>query len=332
MKKSALVSIVLALSLAVVAGCASQGGSSSAPASSDKGDKGGSSGQKPKVQVVLKTLSSPYWKYVEAGAKKAFQDLNVDGTVTGPASESQILEQVNMLEDALNKKPDALVVAPTQPSTAIPVLKKYKDKNIPVLLVDTDTADWADKTSFIGTDNATAGKKGGEYLASLLKSGDKVALIAGALGNPATDERIKGAKEALEAKGMKIAANQPADSDKAKAMSVMENILQNNPDLKGVFAANDDMALGALRAAEAKGLKIPILGTDGTVESIESILADKLGGTVAQNPYEMGYKGVENAVKAIKGEKVEKRIDSGVEVINKENAQKKLDFLKSLTK
>ncbi|MFC4767116.1 sugar ABC transporter substrate-binding protein [Effusibacillus consociatus] len=166
----------------------------------------------------------------------------------------------------------------------------------------------------------------------MLKKGDKVALIAGALGNPATDERIKGAKKALEAAGMVIATEQPADSDKAKAMSVLENILQTNPDIKGVFSANDDMAIGALRAIEAKGLKIPVIGTDGTIEAVESIIAGSLAGTVAQSPYEMGYKGVENALKVIRGEKIEKRIDSGVDVISKENAQKKLDFLKGILK
>jgi ribose transport system substrate-binding protein len=113
---------------------------------------------------------------------------------------------------------------------------------------------------------------------------------------------------------------------------VLENVLQNNPDLKGVFAANDDMALGAQRAAEAKGAKIAIVGTDGNADAIQAILSGKLAGSVAQNPYDMGYKGVENALKAIKGEHVEKRIDSGAEVINKDNAQKKLDFLNSLAK
>jgi ribose transport system substrate-binding protein len=287
--------------------------------------------EKPKVVVVLKTVSSPYWKFVQAGAQKAFKDLNVDGKVIGPASESQVIEEVNMMEDELNQNPDALVVAPTQPPTAIPVFKRYKAQNIPVLLIDTD-ADWADKTTYIGTDNITAGKQGGEYLASLLKKGDKVALISGALGNPATDSRIQGAKKALEAKGLIVVANQPADSDKSKALTVMENILQTHPDVKGVFAANDDMALGAIKGAKDKGADVKIIGTDGNIDAIESILAGGLAGTVAQNPFEMGYQGVQNAVNAINGKKVPKRIDSGAEVITKENGKAKLEFLKNILK
>lgn len=117
------------------------------------------------------------------------------------------------------------------------------------------------------------------------------------------DQRIKGAKESLEEAGMVIVAEQPADSDKTKANSVVENILQNNPNIKGIFSANDDMAIGALRATESKGIKLPIIGTDGTAEAIQSIIDGDLAGSIAQNPYEMGYKGVENAVKAMKGKK-----------------------------
>jgi ribose transport system substrate-binding protein len=234
-----------------------------------------------------------------------------------------------MMEDTLSQGPDAFVVAPTQPPTAVPVLEKFKEQGIPVLLVDTDV-DWDDKTTYIGTENYIAGQKAGELLASMLNKGDKVALIAGALGNPATDNRIKGAKEYLEENGFEIVAEQPADSDRAKGMSVMENILQTNPDVKGVFAANDEMALGALKAVQDAGLDIKVIGTDGTVEAVESIIAGGLAGTVAQMPYDMGYLGVENAVKAIKGEVVEKRIDSGVDIIPAENAEEKLSKLKEM--
>lgn len=326
MKKMAGLTLALALSLSTLAGCGSQATQSNNSAASNS-----SSNAKPKVTVVLKTLSSQYWKFVQAGAEKAFKDFNVDGKVLGPASESQIMEQVNMMQDTLSQSPQALVVSPTQPPADIPTFQQYKQKNIPVLLIDTD-AQWQDKTTFIGTDNLTAGKKAGELLASKLKKGDKVAIIGGALGNPAMDDRAKGAKEALTAAGMIVVAQQPADSDKAKAMTVMENILQTNPDLKGVCAGNDDMALGALRAVKDKKASVSIIGTDGTVEAVQSVLDGGLTGTIAQSPYDMGYKGVEGAVKVIKGEKIDKRIDSGVDVITKENAQKKLEFLKSIAK
>jgi len=298
--------------------------------SNNVASEGESENKNENIIVVLKTLSSPYWKYVEAGAKAAAEDLGVDVTILGPSSEAQVMEQVNMIEDSINQNPGALVVSPTQPNTVVPVFEFATQSSIPVLLIDTD-ADFEGKVTFIGTDNYTAGKEAGKLLASMLEKGDKVALIGGALGNTAMDARLKGAKEELEKAGMIIAAEQPADSDKSKAMSVMENILQTDPDIKGVFSANDDMAIGALRAIEAKGLDIPVIGTDGTKEAVESILEGKLAGTIAQSPYQMGYQGVENALKAIKGEEVEQRIDSGIDIITKENAEEQLEFINSIS-
>lgn len=326
MKKFVVVPMLSALMMSALAGCGEESSSDT------NGSSGGSgSGEQPKVTVVLQSLTSEYWNFVKAGAKQAFEDYDVDGTILGPSSESQVMEQVNMMQDALNQNPDALVVSATQPDTASSTFDQYKQKDIPVLLINQDV-DWADKTTFIGTDNETAGEKGGELLATKLQKGDKVALIGGTLGAKAHDDRLAGAKKALEAAGMEVVAQQPADSDKAKAMTVAENILQSHKDVKGIFVSSDDMAMGALRGVQAKGSDIPVVGLDGTVESIESVMAGELTGTIAQNPYDMGYKGVENAVKAIEGESVEKRIDTGADVITPENAEEKLAFLKEISK
>lgn len=325
--------LVLGLTLAMLlAACGSSEGTTNGNAGTGEGGSGdgsGDSGTK-NISVVLKTLSSPYWKYVEAGAKKAGEDLGVNVTIVGPSSEAEIIQQVNMLEDQLSQQPDAIVVSPTQPDTVIPVLEDAASQGIPTLLIDSD-ADFEGKVTFIGTENYDAGQEAGKEIASKLQPGDKVVLIAGALGNPATDARIKGAKDALEEAGMVIAAEQPADSDKSKAMSVMENILEAEDDIKAVFSANDDMAIGVLRAVEAANLDIIIYGTDGTEEAVQSIIDGGLTGTIAQNPYNMGYEGVKSALAAANGETVEERIDSGVEIITSENAQKQLEFLQSLS-
>lgn len=281
------------------------------------------------ISVVLKTISSPYWKYVEAGAKKAGEDLGVNVTIVGPSSEAEVMEQVNMLEDQVSQNPDAILVSPTQPDTIVNVLEGASSDGIPVLLIDTD-ATFNGKLTFIGTENYKAGYEGGKSLAGLLTKGDKVALISGALGNPATDERIKGAKKALEDAGMVIVAEQPANSDKSEAMSVMENLLEKDGDIKGVFSANDDMAIGVLRAVQAKNLDVKIYGTDGTEEAVQSILDGGLAGTVAQSPYNMGYEGVASALKVINGGKIDERIDSGIEIVTPETAEKFMEFLKSI--
>lgn len=326
-KMKLMLGVFALISMLVLAACGDGNDGGSTESDNEGSDNGGGDES---VAVVLKTLSSPYWKYVEAGAKDAAKELGVKIQIIGPSAESQVIEQVNMLEDQISQSPGAIVVSPSQPETVVPVLENAANANIPVLLVDTD-AEFEGKTSFIGTENYDAGQEGGKLLASMLEEGDKVVLIAGALGNTATDSRIKGAKDALIEAGMEIVAEQPADSDKTQAMSVMENILQKDDDVKGVFTANDDMAIGALRAVEAKGLDIKIIGTDGTAEAVQSILDGQLAGTIAQSPYNMGYQGVEYALKAIKGEEIDSRIDAGIDIITAENAQEQLDFLNSIS-
>ncbi|OXS78741.1 sugar ABC transporter substrate-binding protein [Domibacillus enclensis] len=314
MKKRSTLLAILCTGVLALAGCSGQ---------SEEGNGSAGNTEDLQVQMILKTLSHPYWKSVEAGAKQAAEDLGVSVEVNGPPSEADVIDQVNMIDNAISQSADALVVAPSQPSTVANVFDLAKSSDIPVLLVDTD-ADWEDKVTFIGTDNFSAGKEAGEYLASLLKEGDKVALVEGAKGNLATDERIDGAKEALEAAGIEIAAQLPADSDKFEAAAVIDAILQNHSDLAGVFAANDDMAIGALSATDQAGVQIPIVGINGGEEATELIINGKLAASVAQSPFDMGYMGVENAVKAINGDEIEKRIPTPIKVVTEENAEEHL--------
>ncbi|MDQ7865002.1 sugar ABC transporter substrate-binding protein [Peribacillus frigoritolerans] len=178
---------IYAAILLLLAGCSDGSDSSTAQDITlhDSGDG------KPKVAVVMKALNSEYFKLMEAGAKKAFKDFEVDGTVLAPSNETEVEKQINMLEDLLNQDIDALVVMPSQSEAAIPVLEKYKAKGIPVLLADSDV-EWDGKTTFIGTDNYTAGLEAGKALASQLKKGDKIAVLEGVLGTPTSEERVKG--------------------------------------------------------------------------------------------------------------------------------------------
>ncbi|MGB4255831.1 MAG: sugar ABC transporter substrate-binding protein, partial [Rectinema sp.] len=233
-----------------------------------------------KVGVVLKTLSSQYWKIVAAGAKTAAQNNNVDLILLGPPTEDAIEQQINMVQDVLSQNIDVLVFSPSQPAASVNVLLQAKAKKIPVILVDTGMPEgFNDYASFIGTDNLAAGKAGGKALASQLKPGSKVLLIDGAPGNPACNDRIKGAEEVLKASGMIIASKQPAYSDREKGYTVTQNVLQANPDINGVFSANDEMALGALRAMQQAGKRVPIIGVDATEDALKSILAGEMYGS-----------------------------------------------------
>lgn len=281
---------------------------------------------KPKVAVVLKTGSEQYWKMVEIGARKAFEDFGIDGEIVAtPLKYNKHEEQqLNMLEQALAQNPDALIVAPNE-SSAIPILEEYTKKNIPVLMVGTDIG-WNKQAALIGTDSYVLGKKSAELLISMLQPGDKVVILEGDENNPVMVKRIKGAKESFKAAGIKIAVEQHDIGGFDSAKSAMEIILKTTSDIDGVFANTDEIALGALRAIEEKEAQIPVMGTDGILDILKLIKKGEMDATIAQNTYDMGYISVEQALKAIEKKNVEKKIDVGIDIITKENVQERMDF------
>lgn len=302
---------------ALASGCGSA--ANQASSTSQKNSSASTTQGKPKVGVVFKAISDEYWQIMKAGAEAAGKKYDVDVQVVGPADETQVMQQVSMIEDDITQNVSALAVAPSQPATVLPAFEKAKQAHIPVVLIDSD-ANFSDKVSFVGTGNLAAGKQAGEYIASKLQKGDKVAIIRGALGDNTHDERTNGAEEALKAAGMNVVAVQPADSDRSKALSVMQNILQTQHDIKAVYGTSDEMALGALRALQAVHSKALVVGFNGSSNALDSIKAGNMTASIAQDPYKIGYLGVEAAVKAMKKEKVDKRIDSGTKVITKDNA------------
>ncbi|KGM97688.1 sugar ABC transporter substrate-binding protein [Clostridium novyi A str. 4552] len=311
MKGKKLLGIILTLGMlsCVFGGCGN---------SADQG-KGGDKGKGGNVAVVLKALNSDYWKTVQAGANDAAKELGVKVQVLGPNAETDVVGQTSLIEDQIVKGVDALVVAPLQPNAAITTFDKAEKEKIPVVLIDTD-ANWDKKKSFVGTGNIAAGKLGGEYIAKKLKKGDEAIIIRGVPGDRTQDERTQGAQKALEAAGIKVVEIQPANSEREKAISVMENLLQTHPNIKGVFCTNDEMALGAVKALQQAGKKnIISIGVDGSPDALKSIKEGGLTGTVAQNSYDIGKKGVETAVKVLRGEKVETRIDTGTTLVDKQN-------------
>jgi ribose transport system substrate-binding protein len=277
--------------------------------------------EKPKVVIVLQTLDRQYWRIIEAGAEKGFKDFGIDGKVIAP-KDGTAEEQSDLLENVLKENPDVLVVSPRYSPVIIPKLESFVGNNIPVLLIDTDDS-WGNKTAYIGTNNLELGKMAGALLGSQLQPGDKVALIG---GEPSPEgERLKGARVSLEAVGIKIVSEKILKSDKV-VVKEMQTILHEHPDLKGVIAATDYIALPVSKIIQKQGIKIPIVGADGITEMVELVEEGTLTGTVAQNPYDMGYLSAEAALKVTMGEKVN-NIDSGVDIIMDNNARQRLDFL-----
>ena len=288
--------------------------------------------EKVKIAVVLKTLSSQYWKIVAAGARDAAAKNNVELILLGPPTEDAVEQQINMEQDVIAQKPAALIFSPSQPAASMSILTKVRAAKIPVLLVDTGMpAQFTDYATFIGTDNIAAGKAGGKALAEKLKKGDKVILLEGAPGNPSMTDRINGAEEILKPLGIIVASRQPAYSDREKAYTATQNVLQSTPDIAGVFAANDEQAPGALRALQQSGKKsVPVIGVDANADNLKAIPSGDIYASIAQGNYDMGRIAVEKALEVIAGKQIDKRIDSGATIITKENAQALLDFRASI--
>jgi len=277
---------------------------------------------KPKILLSMKGpgAGNPFWAQVEKGAKDTAAALNVDLTVLAPPAETDVATQISQIEDQITKKVQAIVVAPTDQAGLNPTFDKAKAAKIPVLFVDTN-APWPDKLTYIGTDNRNGGKLAGEFLCKALGNKGKVALITGVLAQQTHIDRSGGGEDALKACGITIVAKQPANSLRDLGQTVMENVLTANPDLNGVFATNDLMALGAEEAIKsAKKTGIVVVGFDANPDAATSILAGEMAASIAQSPYNMGKFGVENALKAIKGETIPKVIDTGTVVVDKSNA------------
>jgi ribose transport system substrate-binding protein len=275
------------------------------------------------VALVTKALDSEWWQRVKAGAEDAAKaNPGVHLAVLAPEREVNIDQQVSILEDQITKRVAALAVAPTGAAEVIPVLDRAHGAGIPVVIFDTDV-NWPAKVSYVGSDNRRAGHIAGDYIVKILGGKGKVAVIRGILGVLTHEDRLAGFLEALrDAPGIECVAVQPANSERALGMSVMENLLTRYLDLRAVFATNDQMALGAVEAIAARNLtaKVAIIGVDATREAVRAVEAGRMAGDVAMYPEMLGRGAVEAAVKAARGEPVEKRIDTGEALVTKENA------------
>jgi ribose transport system substrate-binding protein len=265
-------------------------------------------------------VTSDYWKAVGAGVEAAMAaDPTITASFLGPNEETDIEGQIRIIESAIASKVSAIAVAPSQADQVQPTLEKAVEAGIPVVLIDTDIANFTNKAAFVGTDNRLGGQLGGEFIANALQAGDEVAIIRGAAGDPVHNQREEGAKTAMEAAGLTVVAVQPADSDRAKGQTVAENLLTANPNLKAIFATNDEMALGAANAAAAASKTLVIVGFDASPDALQAIQDGTLAGSIAQFAGKIGELGTLTAAQVARGEAVEAFVNTGVEVVNQDN-------------
>ena len=280
----------------------------------------------PTIPIIVKDTTSNYWQIVLAGARKAGKDLNVKVPELGAQSESDINGQISILENAVSENPAAIVISPTQRAALGKPIDEAA-KKVKIIGIDS-AADSKAFTSFLTTDNVQGGRIAADGLGEAIKAkygkaeGD-VALITSIAGVGSLDERAKGFKEELKAKypGLKLVADKIADGQATTGLNIMTDLITANPNLRGVFASNLIMAQGAGQAiAENKvGDKIKLVGFDSDDKLIKLLKDGTITALVVQDPYRMGYDGVKTALAAFKGEKVEANVDTGANLITKEN-------------
>ncbi|MGD8662368.1 MAG: sugar ABC transporter substrate-binding protein [Desulfobacterales bacterium] len=263
---------------------------------------------------------NPFWAAVEKGAREKAKEIGVDLVVLAPPQESDITSQIAQIEDQMTKGVDGIALAPTDPDALAPIVDEALAEGTKVVFVDTNGKN--EGVTFIGTNNEMGAKLAADYICKNVPKGSDVAILQGIIVQSTGRFRADGSHKGLTECGLNIVAEQPADWDRAKGQSVMENILVGNPNIKAVFASNDNMALGAAEALKQAGVldKVLLVGFDANPDAAVSILAGEMSASVAQNPYNMGALSVENLMKLIKGEKLAPVIDTGTVLVTKENA------------
>ncbi|MGI5122362.1 substrate-binding domain-containing protein [Marinactinospora thermotolerans] len=257
----------------------------------------GDGAERPTVALSLSTLNNPFFVDVRAGALEEAERSGVDLIVSDAGDDSS--RQANAVQDAIARGVDAIVVNPVDSDAIVPSVEAANRAGIPVIAVDR-APNGGDVVTTIASDNVEGGRMAARELADLVGSGP-IAVLEGQPGTSAARDRGQGfTEEIAEHSGIDVVASQPADFDRTKALDVMQNMLQANPDIEGVFAANDEMALGAAKALGGRaGEEVVIVGFDGTPEGLAAVEAGTLNATVAQQPRMLGEAAVGAALDAV---------------------------------
>ncbi|MBH1937393.1 substrate-binding domain-containing protein [Streptomyces sp. AV19] len=301
MRRVRAVGLFMACALAVpaVAGC----------------DRGGNTD----LGLALSTLNNPFFVGIKKGAQAEAKARGLKINITD--AQNDPMQQVNQMETFTSQDVRAAVINPVDSDAAVPAVGVANRAKVPVISIDRGVNGGTVGTT-IASDNVEGGRIAARALAESMGGRGKVAVLEGQPGTSAARERGKGFDEGIGAyPGIEVVARQPADFDRTKGMDVMSNLRQAHGDLAGVFAANDEMALGAAKALGADaGRKVRIVAFDGTPDGIAAVRAGALTATVAQQPALLGRQAVAWAVRAAGGERLPRTVKVPVVLVTRENA------------
>lgn len=273
------------------------------------------------IMLIQKALDdTDFWTSVYQGGETAAEEYNTSLTAMGPENERDVDVQNQMILDAIAAKPDAIVLCPCSTDQTVEYAKQIEKAGIALILADS-TMDEAMGSAVVATDNYEAGYKMGSYMKQFVKADSVIGIVGHVKGSSTAVGREAGFRAGLGDANAQVAEIVFCDSDSDKAYEQTKELLKKYPDMDMIVGLNEYSAVGAARAVRALGKAgvIRMAGIDSSVEQIQFLESGIFDALVVQKPFNMGYLSVEAAVRAVRGEKTEKSIDSGSELITREN-------------
>ena len=272
------------------------------------------SGEKPYIPIISKGFQHQFWQAVKAGAEQGAVDFDVEITFEGPETEAMVDKQLEMVQTALDKNPDALCIAALDSQALVPLLERAKEAGIPVVGFDSGVDSDIPVTT-AATDNIAAAAVAADKMAELIGGEGEIAVIVHDQTSRTGIDRRDGFVNRIESEypNITIVDLQYGGGDQLKSTDLAKAIIQAHPNLKGFFGANEGSAIGVLNAVAESGMegKIVVIGYDSGQQQLDAIRSGAMAGAITQNPVGIGYKCVESAVKALNGETLDPVTDTG---------------------
>jgi len=277
--------------------------------------------KKTTIALFTKNQTNPYFQNIRIAAQTEARALNVTVVDYIPTKPDSIPEQMSQIEDAITKRPDAAVFIPVDARALVPGIEKFNAAKIPVVNI-VDRAEGGEFVSFMGCDDYKVALETARYLLQKMNGKGNVVIIEGVGASTNNQKRVAGFRKALEEfPNVKVLASQTGDFQRVKALQVTENLLQAHPQIDGILAANDSMALGAIEALDAANRKALVIGINGTKEAVDAVKAGKLLATGDCDGFIQGCAGVMGAVRQLRNQPVPKEVIFPITVIDSTNYQ-----------
>jgi ribose transport system substrate-binding protein len=312
----------------LAAGCGAQPGTSSG--NTVTSDTSSSASGSKEVDLIMSTLNNPFFVSLKNGAQYEAEKLGYKLVVQN--ANNDIATELNLAQTDIQKKPACLILDPVDSNGIVTAISAANQANIPVFAFDRMPAGGKIAT-FVGYDAIAAGQRAADALAQALNNKGKVVEIQGIMGTNVAQDRSKGfEQEIAKYPGIQVVAKQPANFDRSTALNVMTNILQAHPDINGVYAANDEMAMGVLSALKARGKagQVVLVGNDGIKDALDAISSGDMYASNAESPFAEGAKVADIAGNILKGTSIPPATTLEGKLVNKGNVSQYWDYLKGI--